>query len=221
MGPRKRVSGVTQADANRAKEPRERALWRDWLPSLLTAAVAGGIALYGTNLGSKTAGDAQLKLEQQRNVHADEQQRQRDQRADAQQLLDKAEEIVTLVEKTVVTNSQVTQSILAMPYTPNHMATIPDDPERVTALVTLYFPGAVDDARVYEAKCAEHIVAVQETLMARLQGKPTSDKDNQIYQDALSAGDRVIYDVMAAVGKRYKARTPLSPAEVRKMAHPH
>jgi hypothetical protein len=87
----------------------------------------------------------------------------------------------------------------------------------VTALVTLYFPNAVNDARAYESKCAEHIVAVQENLIAQLKGMPPTSKDNQIYQDALSAGDQVIYDVMTAVGKPYQKRTPLTKAEVREL----
>ena len=210
-------------EAIRAYKPKDRGWWRDLLPgmvqSLTTAFIAGGIAVYGTDRGAKTAGDVQFKLEQQRNAHADDQQRQRDARADAQLLLDRAEQIVMLVEKTAITNSEITQSILAMPYTSNHVAALPDDAERVTALVTLYFPSAVNDARVYEAKCGEHIVAVQENLIAKLQGKPPGNKDDQIYQDALSAGDRVIYDVMNTVGKPYQKRTPLTKAEVRELQH--
>jgi len=225
MRPDKRVSGdaAALAEAIRAHKPKDRGWLRDWLPGLLqsvfTAAIAGGIAVYGTNRGAETAGDVQFKLEAARNAHTDDQQRQRDARADAQLLLNKAEQIVTLVEKTAITNSMITQSILAMPSTSNHVAALPDDAELVTALVTLYFPSAVNDARVYESKCAEHIIAVQENLIAKLQGKPPGNKDNQIYQDALSAGDLVIYDVMTAVGKPYQKRTPLTKAEVRGLQH--
>jgi hypothetical protein len=225
MRPDKRVSrdAAALAEAIRAHKPKDRGWLGDWLPvllqSLFTAALAGGIAVYGTDRGAQTAGAVQFKLEQQRNAHTDEQQRQRDARADAQLLLNKAEQIVTLVEKTPITNLEITQSILAMPYTSNHTAALPDDAELVTALVTLYFPSAVDDARVYKSKCADHMNAVQNNLIAKLQGKPPGNKDDQIYQDALSAGDRVIYDVMTAVGKPYQKRTPLTKAEVRGLGH--
>jgi len=56
-------------------------------------------------------------------------------------------------------------------------------------------------------------------VVAKALGKPLSHEDDQIFQDALTAGDRLMYDVMTAIGKPYKQRVPLSKAEVRNLRH--
>src|SRR5580698_10034410 len=167
----KRISPEITAltEVIRANQATDRGLLREMLPGLtqgvLTVALAGLIGVYGADRGARTAGEVQIQLDQQRNIHADQQQGARDDRADAQLRNDKAEQIIALIEKTMPTNVEVTQAILK---SPTHAAAVPNDPEQVTALVTLYFPSAVDDARAYEARCAEHYAAVQEILMARL-----------------------------------------------------
>ena len=213
---RDQISPDTKALAEAIKG-RRRASSFAWLPGLVQAVLSGLIGAGAAIYGAYSAQQSQIALAAQRDTHEDKQQVQRDNRTDQQFLLDKAERVISLVEKTVVTNAEITQSILAMPSSPTHTASLPDDPEQVTALVTLYFPSAVGDARVYESKCAEHIAAVQEILMNRLAGKPPSTADNKIYQDALTAGDRVIDDVMRAVGRPYERRVPLSPGEMRKL----
>jgi hypothetical protein len=198
---------------NRAKD---RGWLREMLPTLiqsvLIASISGLIGVYGADHGAKTAGNVQIQLDQQRNIHADQQQHERDVRADTQLSIDKAEHIITLIEKTASTNAEVTRAILL---SPTHATTVPDDSEQVTALVTLYFPNAVDDARAYEARCAEHFAAVEQIVIDRLAGKQPSNVDDDIYQRALSAGDLVIYDVMTALGKPYKKRISVTGEQVR------
>ncbi len=216
---RKRISPEMAAliEVIRANRPKDRGWLREITQSLiqgvLIALVGGGIGIYGADHGAKTAGDVQIKLDQQRNVHADQQQHERDVRADAQLRIDKAERIIMLIEKTAPTNAAVTQAILL---SPTHTAIVPDDPEQVTALVTLYFPSALDDARAYEARCAEHFAAVQQMVIDRLAGKKPSNVDDDIFQRALSAGDLVAYDVMTALGKPYKKRISVTGAQVRR-----
>jgi len=215
----KRISAEATAliEAIRANKPKDRRLLGELLlsliPGVLIALIAGLIGVYGADRGGRTAGDVQIQLDQQRNIHADQQQHERDVRADEQLRIDKAEQIITLIEKTAPTNADVTRAIVL---SPTHATTVPDDPERVTALVTLYFPNAVDDARAYEARCAEHFAAVQQMVIDRLAGKQPSNVDDDIFQRALSAGDLVIYDVMTALGEPYKKRIPVTGAQVRK-----
>jgi hypothetical protein len=201
----KRVSPEATAliEAIRANKPKDRGLL---LPSLIQGvliSIGGLIGVYGTDQGTRTA-----------NIHADQQQQQRDIRADAQLRIDKAEQIIILIEKTAPINAEVTRAIL---FSPTHTTTLPDDPQRVTALVTLYFPNAVDDARAYEARCAEHFAAVHQMVIDRLAGKQPGNIDDDIFQRALSAGDLVIYDIMTALDKPYKRRIPVTGAQVRKL----
>ena len=221
MGLYKKLSPDTVVLLAALKETKskEKTLWREVLPGLLqsvaTAAMAGGIAVWGSYLGARQVALTQVTTESKHDAFEDDQQNKRDKRVDSQFLRDKAVDIITLVEKTPITNVLVTQAIQAMPFTPDHKAALPDDSARVTALVTLYFPTAVADARAYEAACANHIRAQTEILTARMQGKPPSTEDAQIYQDALNAGDNVTYDVMTAIDKTYQRRDPLSKSQVR------
>jgi hypothetical protein len=97
------------------------------------------------------------------------------QRADqAQVRMARAEEIITLVSKSPDVYGQVKQQILLHPLDTQQ----PTDPERVVALVTLYFPGVLPQAQDFEVACVEHFVALQELVMHVRGGKPGDVDDN-------------------------------------------
>jgi hypothetical protein len=171
------------------------------LPQLLTAVIAGGIGVAGGVIGARTAGDVQLKLEMERAHEAAEQRRR-----------DKAEEIVTLIEKTSTTYIAEKKAMLLEPA---HMALPSSDAERVTALVALYFPDANELARDYEGAGATQSAMLSEIAIAIARHSPPPD-DSVTYQRTLAAGDIVTEKVLRDVGVSYKRRVPVTqPSAVR------
>jgi hypothetical protein len=168
-----------------------------WLRPILPQIVAGIIGLIGGVLGASSTGYVQWHLEQQRAVEAEKQRR-----------LDRAEEIVTLVEKTPVTYIETKK---AMMLEPTHLMSPPMDSQRVTALVALYFPDASEAARSFEGACAEHAEVLSEIAIQMNQGTRPHKDDSVTYQRMLTAGDIVIAEVLKDVGVDYKRRVPVAP----------
>jgi hypothetical protein len=88
------------------------------------------------------------------------------QRADqAQVRMARAEEIITLVSKSPDVYGQVKQQILLHPLDTQQ----PTDPERVVALVTLYFPGVLPQAQDFDDNITfKRIYDTRKALMAAL-----------------------------------------------------
>lgn len=150
--------------------------------ALLGALIGGGITLYG-----------EFHLAGKQNAEAREQRRR-----------DRAEEIVTLIEKTPAT--EIAEKT-AMKLEPTHMTAPLTDAERVVALVALYFPNADDLARAYEAASAEHFEMLSEIALATIRHSPVPD-DSASFQNVLAKGDLVTTKVLDDVGVCYKPRTP-------------
>jgi hypothetical protein len=166
-----------------------------WLKPFLPQIMAAALGFLGVVIGAWTTGHQQLAIEQQRDAQAEKQRR-----------LDRAEQIITLIEKTPVTYLEAKKAMLLEP---SHIAVPPSDAERVTTLVTLYFPDAADAARSYEAACAEHGEMLSEIAIQIAQGVRPFKDDSGTYQKMLSTGDRVTAKVLEDVGVSYKRRGPV------------
>jgi hypothetical protein len=186
-------------EAIRGIKPDQPARSREWLRTLAQALVTGIVGVVGAVVGARTLGGAQLQLEQQKDLYATQQQR-----------IDKAEEIITIIEKSPQTYIETKRKMLLEP---SHMFTPPDDAARVTALVTLYFPSAVDSVRAYEARCAEHIEMLSESGIKTARHEPLGDADQVTFYRVLNSGDIVISDVVTALGHQYKKRNPVTVTE--------
>jgi hypothetical protein len=145
--------------------------------------------------GARTAGNSQLQLEQQRDVQAEK-----------QRLLDRAEEIVTLIAETPVTYIAERKAMLIER---EHMALPSTDPERVIALVALYFPDANDAARSFEGECANYSEMLAQIAIQIAKREPVTKDDRQSFQNMLSAGDAVVAKVLGDVGVTYVRRRPV------------
>jgi len=169
-----------------------------WLPSTVQTIVTGLVGLAGAVIGALATGHVQLQVEEHKDAVATQQRQD-----------DKAEAIISLVEKTPQTYLMVKRTMLL---DPSHMPTVPDDSERVVALVTLYFPGAVEAARAFEARCGEHIMALGEVAKHALRNEPLGSSDQETFYKMLEAGDAVESKVIEALGKSYKRREPVTRA---------
>jgi hypothetical protein len=166
-----------------------------WLKPFLPQIMTGAVGFLGVVVGAWTTGHLQLRLEQQRDVQAEKQRR-----------LDRAEEIITLVEKTPVTYLEAKKVMLLEP---THIMSVTVDAERVTALVALYFPDASDAARTYEGACAEHAETLAQIAIQIAQGVRPLKDDSVTYQRMLADGDIVTAKVLEDIGVAYKRRAPV------------
>jgi hypothetical protein len=153
--------------------------------------------LIGGVLGASATGYVQLRLEQQRAVQVEKQRRS-----------DRAEEIVTLIEKTPVTYIEAKKAMLLEP---THLMSPPVDAQRVTALVALYFPDASDAARSYEAACAEHGEMLTQIAIQIIQKAQPLKDESATYQKMLTTGEIVIAKVLEDIGVAYKPRVSVVP----------
>jgi hypothetical protein len=173
-----------------------------WLRSAHPQILAGAIGAFGAVLGAGATGYVQLLVEKQRDVQAEMQRRR-----------DRAEEIVTLIEKTPETYIAERK---AMELEPSHMALPSTDAMRVTALVALYFPDANEAARAYEDACANQSAMLSDSAVAVVVRHTAPPDDRAIFQRMLVAGDILTEKVLADVGVSYQRRAPVDPLTIPK-----
>ena len=162
------------------------------------AIATGLIALAGAVIGAAATGYVQYVLQGRQDSYAEQLQR-----------LDKAQEIITLVEESPET---MLKEKTAMYEAPFHFAPPATDPSRVVALTTLYFPSAIRAARGYEAESAEYDEGLSEVAMSLAgKGKGNAHADQQAYYCVLEAGDQVLATILEALHRQYDKRTPVIP----------
>jgi hypothetical protein len=161
-----------------------------WLTPLIPSILTGVIGLLAGALGAWTTGHIQLRLEHQRDIEAANNRRR-----------DRAEEIITLVEKTPATYLDAKRAMLSAP---THLS-VPTDAERVVALVALYFPDANNEARAYEGACAQHLEELSEIAIAMVKGREWPH-DVETFNRMLTTGDDLTAKVLNDIGVTYKAR---------------
>jgi hypothetical protein len=159
------------------------------------AIATGFIALAGAVVGAAATGCVQYVLQAKQDSYAEQQQR-----------LDVAQKIITLEEESSVSMLSETQEIHQVP---PHISTLANNPERVVALATLYFPTAVKAALGYESESAEYL----ETLTGAVKpGGKFDAKANQLaYFCSMEAGDQVRIAVLEALHRPYDERAPVVP----------
>jgi len=162
------------------------------------AITTGLIALAGAVIGAAATGCVQYVLQGRQDSYAEQQQR-----------LDRAQEIITLVEESPET---MLREKTAMYEAPFHFAPPATDPSRVVALTTLYFPSATKAARGYEAESAEYDEGLAEVAMSLAgKGKGNAHADQHDYYCVLEAGDQVLAAILNALHRQYNKRVPVIP----------
>jgi len=174
---------------------------RLWVPL-----ISAGSGLFGVLIGGLITAHVQFHLADKQNTAPIDLENKRSIAAIEQRRRDRAEEIITPIQKTPVTYIAEKKAMLLEPA---HMALPSSDAERVTAIVALYFPDANDVARDYEGACAVQSETLSETALALVRHAAPPD-DIVTYQRTIAAGDIVIEKVLGDLGVKYKRRVPVT-----------